>query len=41
MLGKYYSRFAHHEFFLVLTGLLGVSAVAVLVFMKKLKRFAA
>jgi POT family proton-dependent oligopeptide transporter len=41
LLGKYYSRFAHHSFFLILTGLLGVSAVLVLLFMKKLKRFAA
>jgi POT family proton-dependent oligopeptide transporter len=41
LLGKYYSRFAHHSFFLILTGLLGVSAVLVLLFMKKLRRFAA
>jgi POT family proton-dependent oligopeptide transporter len=41
LLGKYYSRFAHHSFFLILTGLLGVSAVLVLIFMKKLRRFAA
>jgi POT family proton-dependent oligopeptide transporter len=41
LLGKYYSRFAHHSFFLILTGLLCVSAVLVLLFMKKLKRFAA
>ena len=40
-LGKSYSRFAHHQFFLVLTALLAVSAVLVLVFMKKLKRFSA
>jgi len=39
LLGKSYSRLAHHQFFLVLTGLLAVSAVLVLVFMKKLKRF--
>jgi len=41
MLGKSYSRFAHHQFFLLLTGFLAVSAVLVLVFMKKLKRFSA
>ena len=39
LLGKYYSDFAHHEYFLVLTGLLIFSAVLVLVFMKKLKKF--
>lgn len=39
LLGKSYSRFAHHQFFLILTGLLAVAAVLVLVFMKKLKRF--
>ena len=41
LLGKSYSRFAHHQFFLVLTGLLAVSAVLCLAFMKKLKRFSA
>jgi POT family proton-dependent oligopeptide transporter len=39
LLGKYYSDFAHHEYFLLLTGLLAVSAVLVLVFLKKLRRF--
>jgi POT family proton-dependent oligopeptide transporter len=39
LLGKSYSRFAHHQFFLILTGLLGVAAVLVLVSLKKLKRF--
>ncbi len=39
LLGKSYGRFAHHQYFLILTGLLAVSAVLVLVFMKKLKRF--
>jgi POT family proton-dependent oligopeptide transporter len=39
LLGKSYSRFAHHQFFLILTGLLVVAAILVLVFMKKLKRF--
>jgi len=38
-LGKYYSQFAHHQFFLLLTGLLILSAVLVLVFLKSLKRF--
>jgi len=41
LMGKSYSRFAHHQYFLLLTGLLAVSAVLVLVFLKKLKRFAA
>ena len=40
LLGKFYSDLAHHQFFLILTGLLGVSAVLVLLFMKKLRRFA-
>ncbi len=39
-LGRYYSSFAHHQFFLLLTGLLMLSAVLVLVFLKRLKRFA-
>jgi len=39
-LGKSYSAFAHHQYFLLLTGLLGVSAVLVLAFMKRLKKFA-
>jgi POT family proton-dependent oligopeptide transporter len=41
MLGKYYCDFTHHEYYLLLTGLLAVSAVLVLVFMKRLKRFSA
>jgi hypothetical protein len=41
LLGKSYSDFAHHEYFLLLTGLLVVSAVFVLIFMKRLKRFSA
>jgi POT family proton-dependent oligopeptide transporter len=40
MLGKSYGKFAHHQYFLLLTGLLAVSAGLVLVFMKKLRRFA-
>jgi POT family proton-dependent oligopeptide transporter len=39
LLGKSYSRFAHHQYFLILTGLLAVAAFLILVFMKKLKRF--
>jgi POT family proton-dependent oligopeptide transporter len=39
-LGRYYSDFAHHQFFLLLTGLLIFSAVLVLIFLKRLKRFA-
>jgi POT family proton-dependent oligopeptide transporter len=39
MLGKSYSRFAHHEFFLFLTVLMAVAAVLVTVFLKKLNRF--
>jgi len=40
-LGKSYSRFAHHQFFLILAGLLVLAAILVLAFMKKLKRFSA
>lgn len=40
LLGKSYGRFAHHQYFLILVGLLAVSAAFVLVFMKKLRRFA-
>ncbi len=39
LLGKFYSDFAHHEYFLILTGLLIFSAILVLVFMKKFKKF--
>jgi len=41
LLGKSYSNFAHHEFFLLLTGLLAGAAVLILVFMRRLKRFSA
>ncbi len=41
LMGKYYSRFAHHQYFLLLTGLLAVSAVLVVLSLKKLKRFSA
>lgn len=40
LLGKSYSRLAHHEFFLVLTGLMLLAAVLVAIFLRKLKRFA-
>jgi POT family proton-dependent oligopeptide transporter len=39
VLGKYYSRFAHHEYFLLLTALLAVSASLVFIFLKWLKKF--
>jgi POT family proton-dependent oligopeptide transporter len=38
-MGKFYSNFLHHEYFLILTGLLAFSVVLVLVSLKKLKRF--
>ena len=40
LLGKSYSRLAHHEFFLLLAGLMLAAAVLVAVFLRKLKRFA-
>ena len=40
LLGKSYSALPHHVFFLILTGLLGLAAVMVLLFLKKLRRFA-
>jgi POT family proton-dependent oligopeptide transporter len=40
LLGKSYSRLAHHEFFLLLTGLMLLAAVLVALFLKKLNRFA-
>jgi len=40
LLGKSYSAMPHHAFFLVLTGLLGLAAAMVLLFLKKLRRFA-
>jgi POT family proton-dependent oligopeptide transporter len=40
LLGKSYSRLAHHEFFLLLAGLMLVAAVLVALFLKKLRRFA-
>jgi len=40
LLGKFYSTFAHNEYFMILAGLLFFSAILVLLFLKKLKRFA-
>jgi proton-dependent oligopeptide transporter, POT family len=40
LFGKFYSDMSHHEYFLLLGGLSVFAAVLVLVFMKKLKRFA-
>ncbi len=39
LLGKFYSDFAHHQYFLILFGLLMISVLLVLLFMKKLQRF--
>jgi proton-dependent oligopeptide transporter, POT family len=39
MLGKYYSSFSHHEYFLLLAIMLFISALLVFVFRKKLNRF--
>ena len=39
LLGKFYSDFLHHEYFLILSGLLVFSGVLVVLFLKKLKRF--
>ncbi|MCX6169167.1 MAG: peptide MFS transporter [Ignavibacteriales bacterium] len=38
-MGKFYSNFLHHEYFLVLAGLLGFSAILVLISLKILRRF--
>ena len=40
LLGKYYSDFLHHEYFLILTSILVFSAVLALLAMKYLKKFA-
>jgi proton-dependent oligopeptide transporter, POT family len=39
-LGKYYSQWAHHWYFLFLAGLMLLAAALVALFLKKLKRFA-
>ena len=40
LLGKYYSDFQHHEYFLILTAILMFSAVLAFLSMNKLKKFA-
>jgi proton-dependent oligopeptide transporter, POT family len=40
LLGKSYSALPHHQFFLILTGLLGLAAIMVAAFQKTLRRFA-
>jgi POT family proton-dependent oligopeptide transporter len=40
LLGKSYSALAHHEFFLLLAGLMILAAVLVALFLKRLRRFA-
>jgi POT family proton-dependent oligopeptide transporter len=39
LLGKYYSSFEHHEYFLILTAILIFSVVLVVISLKRLKRF--
>jgi POT family proton-dependent oligopeptide transporter len=39
LLGKFYSSFEHHEYFLILTAILAFSVVLVLISLKRLKRF--
>jgi POT family proton-dependent oligopeptide transporter len=39
LMGKSYGKMAHHQFYLMLAGMLLLTAVLVLFFMKKLKRF--
>lgn len=40
LLGKFYSRFPHHQYFLLLAGLLALAAVMVGFFIKKLEHYA-
>ncbi|MBC7361366.1 MAG: hypothetical protein H5U06_03685 [Candidatus Aminicenantes bacterium] len=40
LLGKFYSRFPPHQYFLLLAGLLALAAVMVGFFIKKLERYA-
>lgn len=40
LIGKFYSDFLHHEYFLILTGILVFSAILAFFSMKKLKKFA-
>jgi hypothetical protein len=39
LLGRSYSAFAHHNYFLILTALLFFSSLLVVLFFKKLNRF--
>jgi len=39
LMGKFYSDFAHHQYFLILTGLLVIAAVLVFLFLKKLEKY--
>jgi POT family proton-dependent oligopeptide transporter len=39
MLGKFYSRLPHHQFFLFLAVLMAMAAVLIAAFLKKLRRF--
>lgn len=39
LLGKLYSRFPHHQFFLILAGLLSLAAILVQLSMKKLEKY--
>ena len=40
LLGKFYSSFPHHQFFIILAAILAFSALLVLTFMRRLERFA-
>ena len=39
LFSNWYDKLPHHQYFMILTGLLGLAAMLVLVFMKKLNRF--
>ncbi len=40
LLGKFYSSFPHHQFFIILATILAFSALLILAFMRRLERFA-
>jgi POT family proton-dependent oligopeptide transporter len=40
LLGKFYSSFPHHQFFIILAAILAFSALLILTFMRRLERFA-
>jgi len=40
-MSTFYDKIPHHQYFLILTGILGFSALLVLIFMKKLNKFSA